>query len=1393
MRRATFQATLSIKIRFKIIGASQERGVGRPFLKIACIGSQASLIVGQFEVFGQKIGAIIDTGATACFAAGMGPIARKNKIDQEPSSLTAITADDKSIVIVDSIELSIAPLNMSQARTSFKFYLLPNQTNIMGYQLVIGIDLMKTLDINIKAVDNIMTAYIDQRPIGQEMRTDKQNLLITNLETYQQARLDKMVQQYDHIFAESASTLIKTSPMVIPFMSDETIKVRLRTHSPEDIIELKNQIDRLKQNDIIEESESSFSANVHLVAKKNGTKRMVIDYRPLNQIAVKDHYPLPQISDMFLALKNMRYFAALDCTDGFLQISIRKDHRERSAFITPHGQFQFKRAPFGFTNSPAKYQRAMNQVFSDGLYTRCVVYIDDILIFGETITQLLDNLQWVFEQCDRYQVQLKRSKFKFFGESLEFLGFLISHNSISPVPGKYDAVGLEIPRNKKDILAILGAFNHYSRFITSYADKVKPLRDLTKHNMELHWTEEHVKLIRDLKDELKESMPNKIPDCKSSKHVNIYVGRHAFEVSCWEDNASFITRSGSCFGISEVNWTPVEKNLLAITHAYDRFGPFLRRPVTIYTMEKDLLRTMNYKEKPDRVNRLLLKLPPPPDASFIVKLLPGPSPLEMSSQLETPPEEIFYTDGSTCGNGKSSCEASWAVIATINPGLSASGMVNKDKISNQTAELSAVINACRIAKDAKLTDIVIASDSKYVVNAARNWIEAWINNRWLDNKNKPVTNQKLFKILAQYLNELNIKFIHVKGHGTDTNNIKADTMAKETLMKHKGLMYLEIQEPLIDQESDEEIDIIKNNIDNDVRLQEKFVISGDVVYYRDPHLPDYMNRRLLMPRKTRSSILNLAHRDPAFGGHLGNKNTKNKLLGYYWPGMSRDIEKYIRACNVCQKFKTPKLHKYGKLQPIQSSEIFERIHTDIMGPCKPSGNGNRYILTAIDGFSRYGFARALPEVKSSDVIKFITDEIITKHGLPKQIVTDNGSQYVCAQFKSFTDNLGIRHARTCEYHPAANGLDERFNGTLSKIMRNYVASNQLDWDQKLQWAVMLYNFSTHETLGTSLYTTLFGVNPRTPLAQPCTDLTIDSNPSPMTKEAIRDIVRNNIEESQRKQKENYDKSRRDHTFKIFDKVRSKTNRVPPGLSAKFYEKWEGPWMIKRIITFDEKPVAAELINMKDLKVRRAPFEHLVHYEDDESNNSDQYLSIGHRMIEATKCESENERSLQGSWLNDHTMVNNSDSSTSDELIPLDWIKKLVSNRNHVVNAPVYDRDYIDDDRDEDEILQVYKTKQIGPEKQTIAEQTPGLDDLVTDSRSGSRNQMSDSTEPVDELIAEFLKSNKTCDRNQNPGVDMVSTRGANMQHEKAVEHLTSQTSIHGSNSIRSRDKARQAR
>lgn len=1192
MWRRSLQSTLSFS-GFKLTRADQQRGVDVPRHSIACLESGSSLLVADFIINQYPTKAIIDSGATASFLAKDSSLARNCSHTIRSIKTSVKTAGETEINLKEALDIIITPRSCCGGPVKSQLLLLPDCETILGHPVILGLDLIKKLNIKLEQVDGSYRAFVNEQCIGTEQAVETKPLLSLTSNSSNQTDLEiqALVEAYDDIFSEVATTLIRTEPMEIELESNQLVKAKLRRMSTEDILEMYSQVQRMLQNDIIEPSKSSYSSNAHLVPKKNGQKRLVINFIPLNSIAVKDHYPMPQLNDLFQALYGARYYAALDCTEGFLQIPVLNEHRERTAFITPHGLYHFKRCPFGFTNSPATFQRTMNNIFEEGLYKRCVIYIDDILVFGETVERLKENLHWVFQKCRLYCVKLKKSKCKFISNEADFLGFKVANNTLAPIKGKFDPVMIKKPSSRTEILSVLGALNYYSRFIPRYATRTLELRKLTRKDVFFEWTKSHSKLLEELQEELIKALPHKIPDTYSPKVVDIETGDCSIEVICRTEADEIACRAGTILSSSQVNYTPVEKHLLAITLAYEKFGPFLRGPVVFLAACKALVNSLSLKDRPDRVNRLLLNLPP--DAEFDVRLKPEEVSIESLSLVEEPPEEVFYTDGACMGNGRADCKASWAVLAIYRPHLSCSGLLDHHRPTNQLAEIKAAVEAFKIADREGFKRITLVSDSKYVTDAMNKWIDLWKANGWKDSRGKQVVNESYLRELGEWKDKLNIKCLHVKGHSLDQNNDKVDKMAKDQLESSLDACLLMASKPLVSQHGDPEVMNIRNKLTECPDLRDRYVIIEDQLYYLDPNLPANSRARLYVPANDRRLLLKVAHDDPIYGGHLGHKKTKSKLAGYYWPKMGTEIESYIQSCQVCQHHKAPKKGKYGLLQPIKTSQVFERLHIDVVGPIKPSSAGNRFIITAIDAFSRFAYARARKEVKTRDIIDFLTEEIITKHGLPVYLVSDNGPQFRSNQFKEIMNDLGIKHTFTCPYHPSANGMDERLNGSLVKVLRNYISHNQRDWDLKLPWALMVYNTAINETTKTSPYTALFGVAPRTPLTQPRpapSAIKVLEPLEPNPHQDVRITMHNNVDENREAQRRQYDAKRQKPDFCQFDMVMVRTNIIPRGESRKLYPSWQGPFMILRLIGDEDHPVAAEVLNVNKMTTHKVPFQ-----------------------------------------------------------------------------------------------------------------------------------------------------------------------------------------------------------
>ena len=166
--------------------------------------------------------------------------------------------------------------------------------------------------------------------------------------------------------------------------------------------QIKQMLDQMQKQGIVQPSKSPWASPVVLVPKKDGSLRFCVDYRKLNRITRKDVYPLPRVDDIFDTLNGARYFTSLDIASGYWQVELDEQAREKSAFTTYHGLYEFIRMPFGLCNAPATFQRVMQAVLAGLEWQSCFVYLDDILIASKTFSEHIRHVSEVFTRLQDY-------------------------------------------------------------------------------------------------------------------------------------------------------------------------------------------------------------------------------------------------------------------------------------------------------------------------------------------------------------------------------------------------------------------------------------------------------------------------------------------------------------------------------------------------------------------------------------------------------------------------------------------------------------------------------------------------------------------------------------------------------------------------------------------------------------------------------------------------------------------------------------------------------------------------------------------------------------------------------------------------------------------------------
>ena len=325
---------------------------------------------------------------------------------------------------------------------------------------------------------------------------------------------------------------------------------------------------------------------------------------------------------------------------------------------------------------------------------------------------------------------------------------------------------------------------------------------------------------------------------------------------------------------------------------------------------------------------------------------------------------------------------------------------------------------------------------------------------------------------------------------------------------------------------------------------------------------------LIVPREMRADLLRLAHDVPS-SGHMGISRCLERLQRqYYWPGMGAEVQLWIAECEKYNQRKTPCPTRKAPVQSIEVGQPMELWAMDVLGPLSMTARGNQYILVMSDHFTKWVEAVPMPNQRAEMVAKAFVDEVVTRHGVPTKLLTDQGRNFEVDLMKQVLSLLDVQKLRTSPYHPQTDGQVERMNRTLKGILMAYVNKDHNDWDDHLPLALFAYRSSVHSSSGVSRFKAIYGREATTPLVLMHPQIGVKeqgiSNYCDELEKTLKDVhcyMKTNLSVAQGKQKKGYDE-RNDVDYctelKKGDRVWLNNKAVPKGLSRKFYLPWAGP-------------------------------------------------------------------------------------------------------------------------------------------------------------------------------------------------------------------------------------------
>lgn len=458
-------------------------------------------------------------------------------------------------------------------------------------------------------------------PISSRTKEVLSRLRMDHLNPEERANLEILCARYSDVFYIEGEPLTFTNQIKHSIRTKDEIPAYTKSYRYPFIHrqEVQDQISKMLDQGIIRPSQSAWNSPIWVVPKKvdasGKTKwRLVVDFRKLNDKTIDDKYPIPNIADVLDKLGNCHYFTTLDLASGFYQVEMNPEDIPKTAFNVEHGHFEFLRMAMGLKNSPSTFQRVMDNVLRDLQNVICLVYLDDIIIFSVSLQEHMVNLEKVFERLRASNFKIQMDKSEFLKLETAYLGHIISKDGIKPNPDKIKAIEkFPIPKTATEIKRFLGLVGYYRKFIPDFARITKPMTQCLKKGSRITPDDvNYSNCFEKCKTLLTNDPILQYPDFNkdfvlTTDASNFAIGAILSQGPVGSDRP--IAYASRTLNSSEINYSTIEKELLAIVWGTKYFRPYLfGRKFKVLTDHKPLQWVMNIKEPSSRLTRWRLKL-----------------------------------------------------------------------------------------------------------------------------------------------------------------------------------------------------------------------------------------------------------------------------------------------------------------------------------------------------------------------------------------------------------------------------------------------------------------------------------------------------------------------------------------------------------------------------------------------------------------------------------------------------------------------------------------------------------------------------------------------------------------------------------------------------------------
>lgn len=978
---------------------------------------------------------------------------------------------------------------------------------------------------------------------------DKQEVFLAIME----ANLEELKDEEEELpklraaWLESASDILTGAPPKLPPFREinHTIPLidenkKYNYHLPRCPDALKTQLNekiiRYTKAGWWEEANVTQAAPMLCIPKKSTNLRTVIDARKRNENTHKDVTPFPEQEQIRNDVARAKYRSKIDLSDAYEQIRIMPEDVWKTAFATIYGTFVSHTMQQGDCNAPATFQRLMTVIFREYIGKFVHVYLDDIFVFSDSITEHEKHLGMVFDKLRKAQLYLEESKLDLYSKRMDCLGHIIDDRGIHADADKMARVReWRTPRNKHDVQRFLGLVTYLAHFMPDVSAYTGPLASIQRNGHPFLWKPIHQKCMDNIKQLACKTPILRPIDPRSDEPIWVICDASASGVGAvygqgpnWQNcrPAGFMSKK---FTSAQHNYRVFEMETIAILEALLKWeDKLLGNRVHVITDHRALEFFKTQRKLSSRQSRWMEYLS---RFNFDIEYVKGVSnkvadSLSRYYQSDTaddnhPPYDYVNADVQLDPEGE---DLPWNRVTELR-----AMSLRPRPIKEATDDIRKIAEDMAIPEPTSVTTQASArgSDNPTIYEAISRGPEL----------------HKIVEKAKGFIDEIR------KGYSKDKlfSKIMNEASRYPTFTARDGLLY-------------------NRNRGNEETLCIPRVVTSD--------------------RSVTGTIIEQAH---TMLGHFGAQKTADYIRrSYWWPNLSKEVEKYCNTCGTCQANKTTTQRPLGLLHSLPiPNRPWGSIGMDFIGPF-PKSKGYDYLWVVICRLtSQVHLVPIQVTTTAAELADIYIREIVRLHGLPDTIVSDRDAKFTSKFWQETHRLLGTRLLMSTSFHPQTDGATERANKSIGQILRTMVRPDQTNWVEKLPMVEFALNSNISSSTGFAPFELTYGYLPT---------LVPGITPAKSAKPGVRDFVNQALEnleqahdaiiESRVIQTYHANKRRREEgRFAKGDKVYLSTENLslPKRRARKLMPKYIGPY---RITASHPKESTYTLELPPELKARR---------------------------------------------------------------------------------------------------------------------------------------------------------------------------------------------------------------